>query len=264
MEQIKNLLEARKKYLLQVKKEKEDALTAAPEGYLRLCCHGNRTQYYQRMAPRDYNGVYLRSKDFDVVQALAQKEYDKKVLYAAGKELNAIEKYLSAYPGLTAEQIYEKLHKERQKLVEPIRETEEQYIQNWESVKYQGKDFEEDVPEFYTARGERVRSKSEVIIADLLNRESIPYRYEYPVNLKGTSIVYPDFTLINVRLRKEMYWEHLGMMDDPSYAEKALQKISLYEQNGIFLGEKLILTYETRKTPLNQKQILRKIRHYLK
>lgn len=54
------------------------------------------------------------------------------------------------------------------------------------------------------------------------------------------------------------------MMDDPSYVEKSLQKITLYEQNGIFPGENLILTYETRKNPMNQKIIRLMIQRYLK
>lgn len=60
-----------------------------------------------------------------------------------------------------------------------------------------------------------------------------------------------------------MYWEHLGMMDDDSYVEKALQKIASYEQNGFFPGENLILTYETRQNPINQKLVLLMIQHYL-
>ena len=74
--------------------------------------------------------------------------------------------------------------------------------------------------------------------------------------------IYPDFTVLNVKKRKEYYWEHFGMMDDPSYAEKVLQKLSTYEQNGIFPGEQLIITFETRKNPLNQKQISNLIEHY--
>lgn len=75
---------------------------------------------------------------------------------------------------------------------------------------------------------------------------------------------YPDFTLLNIRTRKEILWEHFGMMDDPEYVEKAVQKIMTYEQNEIFQGENLILTYETRKIPLNQKTIMRKLWQYLK
>ena len=54
------------------------------------------------------------------------------------------------------------------------------------------------------------------------------------------------------------------MMDDPVYVEKALKKIAVYEQNGIFPGENLILTYETRMTPIRQKLIAFMIQHYLK
>lgn len=143
-------------------------------------------------------------------------------------------------------------------------ETEEEYICNWENVIYEGKEIDGDIPKIYTAKGERVRSKSEVIIADILNREGIPYRYEYPIQLKGRGRVYPDFTVLNVRKRKEIYWEHLGMMDDTNYVESALQKIALYEQNGIFPGDNLILTYETRKNPINQKIVKLMIQHYLK
>ena len=72
-----------------------------------------------------------------------------------------------------------------------------------------------DMCMFYTSKGERVRSKSEVIIADVLNREGVPYRYEYPIYIKGIGKIYPDFTVLNIGIRKEMIWDHFGMMDDP-------------------------------------------------
>lgn len=87
-----------------------------------------------------------------------------------------------------------------------------------------------------------------------------PYRYECPLQLK----VYPDFTVLNVKERKEIYWEHLGMMDDLDYVENALRKITLYEKNGIFTGDSLILTYETKKNPINQKVVRGMIQRYLK
>lgn len=54
------------------------------------------------------------------------------------------------------------------------------------------------------------------------------------------------------------------MMDNPAYAEKAVNKIHTYEQNGIFQGEDLLFTYETSKSPLSQKGIMRMIQRYLK
>lgn len=264
MEEIRRMLDGRKQQLLWVKREKEHALENAPEGVLRVCCHGRRTQYYRRENAKDINGVYLCKKDMDLVCRLAQKEYDQKVLRSVEKELVVIERCLAEYPVTGAEEVYEKLHRERKKLVVPVWEPQEQFVQKWEAAVYEGKSFAENAPEFYTAKNERVRSKSEWIIADLLNREGVPYRYEYPLHLKGMGVVYPDFMVLNMKERKEFYWEHLGMMDDSVYAEKALQKISMYEQNGIYPGESLILTYETRMNPLNQKVVMSLIEHYLK
>ena len=49
-----------------------------------------------------------------------------------------------------------------------------------------------------------------------------------------------------------------------SKAEKAIKKIVAYEKNGIFPGEDLILTYETRTSPIEQKVIMLLIQRYLK
>ena len=104
-----------------------------------------------------------------------------------------------------------------------------------------------------------MRSKSEKILADYFFRNNIPYKYEKPLILKGYGTVYPDFTLFSPRLRKEIYWEHEGRMDDPVYARNAVKIIYSYEQNGIFEGERLILTYETEETVMNTRDIERKL-----
>lgn len=61
---------------------------------------------------------------------------------------------------------------------------QEEFIKNWEKKEYEGKSFFMGCPEYYTTKGERVRSKSEVIIADSLYRANVPYRYEYPLYLE--------------------------------------------------------------------------------
>lgn len=264
MEEVKRKLQARQDYLQRLIAEKEQALVNTPDGFLRICSYREHPQYYHRQDPKDLNGVYIRKSDIKTAQMLAQKDYDQKILRAAKIEYKSIKQYLASYSKKTMEQVYESLHKDRQKLITPIQETEQQYRANWENAPFQGKDFQETDPEFYTAKGERVRSKSEVMIADLLYREDIPYRYECPLFFKGTGILYPDFTILHVRLRKTFYWEHLGMMDNPDYAEQAVQRIQCYERNGIRSGDNLILTYESRKNPINQKLIRQTLLHYLK
>ncbi len=261
MHQIKKMMETRKNYLLQLEAEKLEALREAPSGFLRICASRKRKQYYYRTNLRDLNGEYI--SDMELVRQLAQKRYDTKVISSIQKEIKAIENYCAACPGVQVEDVYERMHIARQELVVPVKETDEQYISTWENVQYVGKGFGEDLPEIYTERGERVRSKSEVIIADLLNKEGIPYRYECPLKITGRGIFYPDFTVLNVSKRKEIYWEHLGMMDDPVYVEKALHKIAAFEENGIMPNDNLILTFETGNIPLNRKVIKGMIDKYI-
>ena len=44
-------------------------------------------------------------------------------------------------------------------------------------------------------KGEKVRSKSEVNIANMLHEKGIPYRYEEELQLRNGKIVSPDFTI---------------------------------------------------------------------
>ena len=45
------------------------------------------------------------------------------------------------------------------------------------------------------------------------------------------------------------------MMDDPAYAQNAVKKIQAYEKNGIYPGERLILTFETNQVALSTQVI---------
>ena len=264
MNRVKKELESRKKELLQIKKEKEQALKGVPKGTLRISCSQGRTQFYHRKEKEDRRGTYITAKEHNLVKKLAQKEYDQKVLRAVEAELRAVERCRSYCNLREPESIYEQLHKERKNLITPIRPSDEDFLKQWEAVEYVGKGFAENAPEYYTARNERVRSKSEWMIANLLKDAEIPYRYEYPIYLKGLGQVYPDFMVLNGKNRQEFYWEHFGRMDDAEYLERALYKISMYEQNGIYLGEKLLVTFETSASPLNPKVVINKIEQYLK
>ena len=113
-------------------------------------------------------------------------------------------------------------------------------------------------------RGERVRSKSEKILADYFFRNDVLYKYEKPLNLSGYGMVFPDFTFFSKKLRKEIYWEHEGMMDKPEYAVKAVKKLNSYQKNGILPGERLILTFETEQDVLNTSIVKQLVDRYLK
>ena len=122
---------------------------------------------------------------------------------------------------------------------------------------------DETLPVITTAKGERVRSKSEKILADYFYHAGITYKYECPLILKGFGTVYPDFTFLSPGTGEEIYWEHDGRMDDPEYARNAIRKIETYEKNGIFPGKNLILTFETSRDVLDMNIVQKLVREYL-
>ena len=264
MGSIKEEIESRKHYLTQVRNRIEKNKKKEVPGKLRVCSRGNSFQYYLRDNPTDFNGSYISKENIQVAKDIAQHEYTEQFLKVLQEEINVLNRFLKTYPAEIIENVYENLHRGRKELITPWIESEEDFFRKWQGYEFQGLGYAEDTPEFYTQKGERVRSKSELIIADMLEKENIPYRYECPIFLKGFGKVYPDFTVLNKRKKKEFYWEHLGMMDDPVYAEKAMKKIRTYEQNGYCVGIDLILTFESKNVPISQKQISNIIGYFLK
>lgn len=85
-----------------------------------------------------------------------------------------------------------------------------------------------------------VRSKSEVIIANILFGRQVPFEYEKPLTAGGKTYS-PDFT-IHVGGRA-WYWEHLGMLGNPDYKADWDVKRTWYQR--YFPGQ-LITTVESQ------------------
>lgn len=80
--------------------------------------------------------------------------------------------------------------------------------------------------------GEPMRSKSEVIVANILLDLGLNPRYEEPLYAKNNDLDFrlPDFT---VSFEGDTYyWEHLGMLAMPSYRDAWNRKIQWYKDNG--------------------------------
>lgn len=84
-----------------------------------------------------------------------------------------------------------------------------------------------------TSNGTLVRSKNEVIIADILDAVA-PGRWRYEQALVGRDGSWrsPDFT-IDTPTGETVYWEHLGMLNNPRYAAKWDAKLHWYRENGV-------------------------------
>lgn len=198
---------------------------------------------------------------------MAQREYDEKLIPSLERVVSKLKEIETIYDDGILGNCFQKMCNARKKLVAPFIEPIDMKINRFMNEMYEPSIFEEDdKTEFYTLRNERVRSKSEIIIADELYRYGIPYRYEMPLILEnwGKSVIFrPDFTVMNKKNGKIYIWEHFGMMDNPEYIEKSIRKLDVYEKNGFFLGVNLLLSHETSKVPLSRIVLDSYIDYYL-
>lgn len=99
-----------------------------------------------------------------------------------------------------------------------------------------------------------VRSKSEVIIANMLTLNDVDFLYEEPKFAPDGTLYLPDFT---IKWRgKEYFWEHVGRLDIDEYKDHWNKKKDWYEK--WFPGQ-LITTYEK---PTLSKDIYQHIKDY--
>ncbi len=235
-------------------------LKNAPEGKLRCAINKGCYQYY-------CGNVYLGKDKKEYIRQIAQKEYNVKLRDKIEEYQMTLKKIFDLYNNKELENVYRKSHPARKEVIDPIISLPEQIIRQFNSIQYESKGFrDDDTTEYYTAKCERVRSKSEKIVADELYRYKIPYKYEMPLQLKIQNKLvtfYPDFTVLNKRTGRKFIIEHLGMMDKMSYYDNAIQKIDIYEKNNILLGRDMILFHETANSPLNVTVIQKYIEEYL-
>ena len=251
---LKKMLLEEEERLEKIIRQCKGELEKAPEGSVRISIDKNRKRFYY-FSEEKKQGIYLSKKDQILINQLIQKAYHKRILRYSIKKLKQLKKFTHDYEDNAIELILQNEHEERQKRIVPVEKTWNSLIQEWMDQKYIGKLFSGTIVEIYTEKGERVRSKSEKILADFFYHRSISYKYECPVNLKYYGVVYPDFTFLSPKTGKEIYWEHFGMMDDSQYASHAINKIDNYARSGIFIGDQLIVTFETKNSTLNMKMV---------
>jgi hypothetical protein len=83
-----------------------------------------------------------------------------------------------------------------------------------------------------TSKGLAVRSKSELVIAEALLAAGIPFEYEKPLTLGGTTR-YPDFTIEDEISGRTVVWEHLGMLERKEYRCSWEEKLTWYRANDV-------------------------------
>jgi len=109
-----------------------------------------------------------------------------------------------------------------------------------------------------TDRGHMVRSKSELVIANMLfNMKGGLEKYEYEWQLSGTvdlHVLRPDF-FFSDPAGDAIIWEHLGMLSRDDYRQGWEWKKAWYERNGFVIGQNLFVTEDDERGGLDSKKI---------
>lgn len=117
-----------------------------------------------------------------------------------------------------------------------------------------------------TSRGEMVRSKSEVVIANLLDKKGkekgFDYKYEKEIKLSDGTVIHPDFTI--EMPGKIFYWEHLGMLRDIKYRKNWESRVEQYRDIGVEEGKNLIVSRDGFDGSLDTLELEHLIEEYLK
>lgn len=240
-------METRRAYLIKVKQQIEASITGC---YVTVRHDGERVKFYNGST-----GCYISLKNRDAFIEASRNRFYKEAVKLINMELN------KENVTFTYEAAFARLPEEVRARITLNELLRDRYVEKWINRYYPTMGVPEGVG-FYTAGGDHVRSKSEVIIADMLKRYGVPYHYEPTLNF-DSQCKSPDFLILNTRNRKEYLWEHLGMMDNSDYCSEAIEKISFYSTYGYYTGENLIITMECSKHPIDTRYAESLIKKYL-
>ncbi len=249
--------ENRLAYLQEEILKAEHKLESFPAGTLKIYNNGPYIKLYRQSKDKDgtFLNSYIPKSNIALAKSLASKRLLMAKLADMRNEVASIESFL---------------HTRRKCKMDSIFDPNSIYAS-----------LLEDLPEFSTneatdnaalhpesltvqaPKGQLVRSKSEAIIAYALFQNDLEYYYESPLNI-GITTIHPDFTIIHPQTKDRFIWEHFGLADESSYQANMFTKIHTYISEGYVPGKNLILTFETKDSPISIEYIQNLIDYHFK
>lgn len=230
-----------------------------PKGKLISTRNGKQNKWYWSDG---HTPVYLPKKEKQLAQQLAHKKYLSLQLKNMVQEKKAIDFYLRHHNPNSYQAEQSLINSpEYGDLLKPFFTPLSQELDDWMNATYEkNTNFSENLVH-KTYSGNLVRSKSEALIDMFLYQNQIPFRYECILQL-GETFIFPDFTIRHPETGETYYWEHFGMMDNPTYNKNVSSKLQLYISNGIIPAIQLLTTYETKEKPLTLEVVEKIVQHY--
>lgn len=184
-----------------------------------------------------------------LVQQLIKKYVNKFIVRTASINIKALSKAEKLYCSNDIDNIFKKLPKS-------YATANKELLKNVKSATQNTFLYSPETHIHNTKSGVKVRSKSEVIIADTLTKYGIPFEYEplFEGRTEEGKRMNPDFR-IKCADGYVFIWEHWGLLMEISYCMQQGKKLNAYQKHGYVVGENLILTADDDKGGCNAQTI---------
>lgn len=247
-------------YYRGIAKKYSAELKALPKGHLIAAKRGGKYNYFLVENDDDYNRKGITGKP-EVVRALCRKKLLEESVAAAEFNIKLIERLQNRLKPVDCESIIENLPK-------AYRTAPREYFSppngkdRWGEASYRQSDYMPEKKIHTTSKGLKVRSKSEVLIAEKLYEHNIEFRYEQILQIEQMEFA-PDFTIMADDGRL-IYWEHCGLTGSKKYMDRHKRKLEIYERADIAPWTNLIITYDDQYGNINMNVVESEIKCKIK
>lgn len=211
-----------------------------PIGTLMQEKRGERTIFFQVNKTEGKRTRKVITKEVGLIQGLERRAYLEQERAVLETDIKAVRSLARTYRTPYYEDIMELLPARLRSL--PPMYTSLDELSVWAAEPYRQSTYKPERKVHTTSRGLKVRSKSELLIAEKMYELNVPFRYEQVLTI-GEIDFAPDFTILK-NDGKIVYWEHCGLTGNAKYMNRHKWKMSVYEEAGIVPWKNLIVTYD--------------------
>lgn len=217
-------------------------------GYVLKVSLRGKNKYYYARRKGDKRYCYLGGENCEEVKLIKESVYLRKLLKNLGIEIKLLTELQANHKDISYEAILSQLPLTYQTALPQGNGIGNIAAKAWKEAKLKEKDrYPVKYPEqlkMHDIEGTPMRSKSEVIIANLLIAYGIPFVYELPHVISG-KLIYPDFTVLStIDYKTEIIIEHEGLMNQELYQNSFLYKTNLYLAAGMIPGRDVFFTFD--------------------
>ncbi|MBR0379729.1 MAG: hypothetical protein IJH62_04120 [Mogibacterium sp.] len=216
--------------------------------FLKVSSRRSKKYYYAKNKGAEAR-VYLGDESNQEVRNIREFRYLKELIDSLDSEIALLRALNEGHLDISYEAVSERLpFIYRDPLLPGYTSGLPDAAKKWKAQKErEKKQYKQKNPEILIMRsidGTLMRSKSEVIIANMLISYGIPFVYELPHVINGI-MVYSDFTALStIDFRSEVIIEHEGLMNDPNYQRIFLNKVNGYLAEGLIPGRDVFFTFD--------------------